>query len=63
MLGADVFVGLEEEEQAKRHIADVEEPTDDDVSKVDLYYPSCIEHISYMRQLASKAEMTSSRFW
>ena len=30
-LGAEVFIGLSEEEQRKRHIANVEAPTDKDV--------------------------------
>ena len=30
-LGADVFIGLSEEEQDRRHIADVEAPSDKDV--------------------------------
>ena len=30
-LGADVFIGLSEEEQKKRHIANVEAPSDKDV--------------------------------
>ena len=30
-LGADVFIGLSEEEQEKRHIANVEAPSDKDV--------------------------------
>ena len=32
-LGADVFLGLSEEEQARRHIADVRAPTDQQVHK------------------------------
>ena len=31
-LGAEVFIGLSEEEQGKRHIANVEAPTDKDVN-------------------------------
>ena len=31
-LGADVFIGLSEEEQDRRHIADVEAPSDKDVN-------------------------------
>ena len=31
-LGADVFIGLSEEEQNRRHIANVEEPSDKDVN-------------------------------
>ena len=31
-LGADVFIGLSEEEQNRRHIANVEAPSDKDVN-------------------------------
>ena len=33
-LGAEVFIGLSEEEQRKRHIANVEAPTDKDVDSL-----------------------------
>jgi hypothetical protein len=36
ILGADVFIGLGEEEQAKRHIGDVKAPTDKDVSLISI---------------------------
>ena len=33
-LGAEVFIGLSEQEQLKRHIANVEAPSDKDVGSV-----------------------------
>ena len=33
-LGAEVFIGLSEQEQRKRHIANVEAPSDKDVGSV-----------------------------
>ena len=33
-LGAEVFIGLSEQEQRKRHIANVEAPSDKDVDSV-----------------------------
>ena len=58
-LGADVFIGLSEEEQSRRHIANVEAPSDKDVNlsiQSDSKYklPSIICDQRLRRRLESK---------